>query len=272
MANKQINGYQCTILWHVDDQKISHVSNKVLDEVIASVNEWYGKIHDYLGMTINYTVPGKVIICMDDYIQGIINEEPSDMDGVVLIPVVEHLFDAVNQDAESLDMAQAELFHHLTAKLLFLCKCTHPDIQTPVAFSTTRVKGPDTDDYKKLARMIQYLHGAPDLALTLEADDTHMIKWWVDASFAVHPDMRSHTSGTMSLGKGSAYSTSMCHKINTKSSTEAKHVAVNDVMPLILWTRYFLEAQGYKVHKNKVFQDNQSTMLLEKNGKCSSSC
>jgi hypothetical protein len=42
-------------------------------------------------------------------------------------------------------------------------------------------------------------------------------------------------------------------------------------MPLILWTRYFLEAQGYGVKENKVFQDNQSAMLLEKHGRRSSS-
>ena len=74
----------------------------------------------------------------------------------------------------------------------------------------------------------------------------------------------------MSVGKGSAYSTSTQHKINTRRSTEAELVAVNDVMPLILWTQYFLEAQGYVVHENKVFQDNQSTILLEENVKRSS--
>ena len=55
-----------------------------------------------------------------------------------------------------------------------------------------------------------------------------------------------------------------CHKIYIKSSTEAELMAVKDVMPLILWTRYFFEAQGYEVHEDKVFQDNQSAMLLEK--------
>ena len=60
--------------------------------------------------------------------------------------------------------------------------------------------------------------------------------------------------------------------INTKSSTKAELVAMNNVMPLILWTQYFLEAQGYEVHKNKVFQDNKRTLLLEKNGKCLISC
>ena len=42
------------------------------------------------------------------------------------------------------------------------------------------------------------------------------------------------------------------------------------MMPSILWTRHFLEAQGYGVRENIVFQDNKSAMLLEKNGKASS--
>lgn len=39
VANKMINGKQCTILWHVDDLKLSHEDPKVLDEVIAMMNE-----------------------------------------------------------------------------------------------------------------------------------------------------------------------------------------------------------------------------------------
>ena len=42
-------------------------------------------------------------------------------------------------------------------------------------------------------------------------------------------------------------------------------------MPSICWTRYFVEAQGYKVSDNVLFQDNKSAMLLAKNGKSSSS-
>jgi hypothetical protein len=82
--------------------------------------------------------------------------------------------------------------------------------------------------------------------------------------------MKSHTGAMMSLGKGAAYGTSTRQKLNTKSSTEAELVAVNDVMPHILWTRYFLEAQGYGVKDSLVYQDNQSAILLEKNGRASS--
>ena len=42
------------------------------------------------------------------------------------------------------------------------------------------------------------------------------------------------------------------------------------MMPAILWTRLFLEAQGYSVSENIIYQDNQAAILLEKNGKASS--
>ena len=97
-----------------------------------------------------------------------------------------------------------------------------------------------------------------------------MIKWWVDASFAVHQDMRSHTGGTMSLGKGSIYSASVRQKLNTKSSTEAELVGVDDMMSMVLWTRQFMKGQGYDISTNVVYQDNTSAILLEKYGEQSS--
>ena len=60
-------------------------------------------------------------------------------------------------------------------------------------------------------------------------------------------------------------------KINTRSSTEAELVGVNDALGMVLWVRHFMEAQGYTVGDNVVFQDNQSAILLEKNGRRSSS-
>ena len=99
----------------------------------------------------------------------------------------------------------------------------------------------------------------------------YLVKWWVDGLFAVHHDMKSHTGATMSLGKGSVHLTPVQQRLNTKSSTEAKLVGVDDVMPQVIWTRYLLEAQGYGVRESKIYQDNQSAMLMEKNGRASSS-
>ena len=96
------------------------------------------------------------------------------------------------------------------------------------------------------------------------------LEWWIDASFAVHPDMQSHTRVTMSLGHGCPYSSTNKQKINTKSSTEAELVGVDDGLPMVIRTRNFLEAQGLTVNDNVIYQDNMSSILLERNGRSSS--
>ena len=92
----------------------------------------------------------------------------------------------------------------------------------------------------------------------------------VDGAFATHRDMRSHTGGALSLGKGVIPGVSTRQELMTRSSTEAELVAVDDCMSLILWTRYFLEAQGYGVDDAIIYQDNKSAILLEQNGRASS--
>jgi hypothetical protein len=72
------------------------------------------------------------------------------------------------------------------------------------------------------------------------------------------------------MGKGCPISISTKQKLNTRSSTEAKIVGVNDAMYLVLWVRHFLESQGYSIKDNIVYQDNMSSMKLEINGKRSS--
>jgi hypothetical protein len=275
VANKTVNGTQCTIVWHVDDLKISHVSKNAVTNVIRQLETEFGKeapltitrgkVHEYLGMTLNFSQQGKVKITQVPYIQGMLDELPTDMDREAATAASPHLFE-VNPAAKPLDKNNSTMFHHNVAKLLFLCKRARPGTQTSVAFLSTRVKGPDVDNYKKSSRVMKYLRGTLEMPLTLEANNMSIIKWWVDTSYAVHPDMKSHTGGTISLGKGTIYNTSTRQKLNTKNSTKSELVGVNNVMPQILWTRYFLESQGYGVKESIIYQDNQSSILLEKNG------
>jgi len=62
----------------------------------------------------------------------------------------------------------------------------------------------------------------------------------------------------VSIGKGAAYSTSCKQKLNTKSSTEAELVAIDDVMGQILWTQNFLNGQGISTTKTNLYQDTSS--------------
>ena len=72
------------------------------------------------------------------------------------------------------------------------------------------------------------------------------------------------------MGRGFPIVTSTKQKLNTRSSTESELVGVDDMMPIVVWSRYFLMAQGYGVTQNLLLQDNKSSMLLENNGRASS--
>ena len=73
------------------------------------------------------------------------------------------------------------------------------------------------------------------MPLLIGWDETGTLTWSVDAAFAVHEDMRSHTGATLTMGKGVLLSMSLKQKINTKGSTEAKLVGVNDAINFVIW-------------------------------------
>ena len=277
VANKMVNGKQHTVCWHVDDAKSSHVDPKVNTEFIERVNAKYGKIapvkatrgkiHNYLGMTLDYSVPGQVSIDMVDYVKSMIEAFPDKLDGPkVASPWNENLF-KVNDKSPEVDKATAEVFHRTAVQGLFACKRARPDIAPAIAYLTTRVRKPNQDDCNKLVRMMTWLKQTQNDRLTLRADGTGKLRWHADAAFSVHPDFKSHTGGTFSMGKGTITAISRKQGMNTRSSTEAEVVAADEIVGPMLWTRNFLEAQGYPVTDNILYQDNQSAMLLESNGR-----
>lgn len=88
------------------------------------------------------------------------------------------------------------------------------------------------------------------------------MKSWVDVSYAVHDDCQSHTGGAISWRLGVLLTKCQKQKLNTKSSTEGEVVEVSNFMLNMVWARMFLEAQGFILTENTLFQDNQSAMKI----------
>jgi hypothetical protein len=133
-----------------------------------------------------------------------------------------------------------------------------------------QVRSPNIEDWEKLHHLMEYLKGDRDRPIKLGADTEGMLMWYVNALFAVHLNMRGHTGSEMTMGRGFPISVSTKQKMNTKSSTESELCGIDDIMPIILWTPYFLLSQQYGAVENRLLQDNQSSTLLERNGKASS--
>ncbi|KAG7353502.1 hypothetical protein IV203_002857 [Nitzschia inconspicua] len=173
------------------------VANKIINGKQEAVYD--SMVHNYLGMRIDYSIDGKVQFTMPTMVNEIIAQLPMSLSsGPSATPAGNHLF-VVDKNAQKLSETNSDLLHWMTTQLLYLCKRARPDLQTAVAFLITRVVAPDCDDIKKLGRCVRYLRRTAHLPLVLEANCVSNIRWWVDASYAVHPDMRSHTGGTMTF-------------------------------------------------------------------------
>jgi hypothetical protein len=273
IANKMINGKQCTIAWYVDDNKVSHVSEDVLTEVIDEVKKHFGELvvsrgkeHTFLGMNLKFKDDGTVHLGMKGYIEEAIELFGEDVSTKVANAATKKLF-TVSETSAPLSTDKADLFHSVVAKLLWVMKRSRPDIETAISYLCTRVSCCNEDDWGKLKRLLQFLNQTIDDERIMGADDLFSLLTWIDASYGIHPNMRGHTGGAMSFGTGIIHGKASKQKLNTKSSTETEVVGTSDYLPYNIWLQHFMEHQGYKLKSNVLNQDNQSAIKMEKNGR-----
>ena len=115
---------------------------------------------------------------MMKYVKKILKDFPEKIKSTSPSPAADHLFQIKEEcKAKTSPEEKAKWFHHSVAQLLFLSPRARKDIQTTVAFLTTRVKIPDEDDWGKLKRVMKYLKGTNYLKLALAVDKIGFVKW-----------------------------------------------------------------------------------------------
>ncbi len=275
VANKDKgDGKQLTIIWHVDDLMALCVVDFELTKLSCHLANIYGpklmmhkrNKHNYLGVDLECQQDGQLSVSMVNYLKNIIDGFPEKIVERVAMPAGERLFDIRDKkEARPLEEECAIAFHHTTAQLLFMAMRARQNIQTAVAFLTTRVKSPDMDDWGKLKRVLKYLNGTKYLKLRISVENLGIPKWYVDGSHNVHWDCKGHQGAMFTMGKGAISSYSRKVILNTRSSTKTELVVADIYMPEMLWLLYFMESQGYEVECIGLHQDNKSTQLLMTN-------
>ena len=272
VANKIINGKQCTIVFYVDDNKISHQDPQVVTDVIKEISNHFGELtvsrgvkHDYLGMDIEIK-DSLVYIGMRKQLEEALEWGGVQGGRMPATPAKADLFNQ-GQDEVLLDDTKADVYHSVVQKLMYVCKRARPDIEPALSYLCTKVSRPTNQDQDKLNRLLDFIRGTLDDRRVIGATSLNEMVTWVDAAFASHMDKKSHTGGTISFGVGVVHSKSGKQKLNTKSSTEAELVGVSDYLPYHIWIINFLQAQGYNIKKKTLYQDNQSAIKMERNGR-----
>ena len=277
VINMVYKGVQLTVAMYVDDLFITCSDGngiewllRVLCDEFKDLTVTRGAKHSFLGQTFDFSVEGECTVTMEGYTHDLL-ELRRPAHGAVT-PALEDLF-IVAEASPVLGEAAKERFHSAVAKAYYLALRTRPDILTAAAFLVTRVTVATEDDLAKLDRMLAYLSVTPELGIRLGGDGVGpmVVTAYVDASYGVHWDFKSHTGCVVTVSSGPVHVSSKRQKLNSKSSTEAELIGLSDALTQVIWTREFLMAQGYDVPAAVVKQDNQSTMVLANKGRSTSS-
>ena len=140
VANKMIEGMQYTILWYVDDFKLSHPSKTIVCQVIADLEERYGKMNvkhgpeqKIVGMDIHFLENGEVKFCMKGHVEDAIDDFHEGISTPRTSPPGDGVF-TMSSTSQVLDDDNSKIFHNIFAKLLLISRRGRPDIQVPIDF------------------------------------------------------------------------------------------------------------------------------------------
>ena len=232
---------------------------------LANLTVTRGKVHEYLGMTIDFRVKLEARFSQYDFLKKLLNSLPECMStGMKNTAAPEYLFKTTDESC-LLDHIRMEIFHTITAKTLWLSQRTRTDVQLAVGFCCTRIKAPTEHDWKKLTHLMQYLRKTRFIPLIIMSDGVNTIIY-IDGAHAVHADCKGHAGLYVTMGKGAMINVSKKLGLLTNSSTETEIVSTGERMPKCTWFRYFRIEQGEPIVEDLLMQDNKSCMLLQKNG------
>jgi Reverse transcriptase (RNA-dependent DNA polymerase) len=267
------NDMQCTVCVHVDDLLIMSKSKNMVHELTEGLKKRYGEIAlkhgpviNYLGMVLDFTIAGQAGVTMSGYTDDVLKS--SGVLGTARTPGTDGLFE-VRETALPVSEEVRVWFHKHVAMILYLAKRARPELLTAVSYLATRVTKCDGDDVDKLIRLIRYIRGTRDMGMILRPGASGIrVHLFVDASYGVHADGRSHTGSCVVIGDlGAVHCRSAKQTIVTKSSTEAELVGLSNSANQGLFLRNFLKLQGYSMPSVVVYQDNMSCMALLARGR-----
>jgi len=110
-------------------------------------------------------------------------------------------------------------------------KLSRPDLEVAVSFLCTHVKAPMEVDWGKLRRVMRFIKHTINNRCITGTDDIPKLEIWIDASHAVHEDMKGVTGGCMSMGWGVLHAKASKQMIYTKSTCESELIGFSEYIP-----------------------------------------
>ena len=173
----------------------------------------------------------------------------------------------INENSPRLDKQEAYTPYYMVAKLLWVAKNGRPDIEPEMSFLCIRLTKSTVQYKATFKRVIQFLKQTINDKRVVGSYNLSQLYTWSDSAYSLYPYLKIHTGRVILFGYGLVHCRSSKKKFNTKSSTEDETGIINDYLPYNIQICLFMEAQGCEIKQNIIFQDNQSVISMEENGK-----
>ena len=153
--------------------------------------------------------------------------------------------------------------YSLPAKMMELCYLddVRADIKFVISFLTMRMHKPTEADDRLADHVLGYLRQTTDLRLRFSPEDLQL-QAYVNASYAIHADCRSHHGAFIRLDSSPFHVKSSSIKTVVRSSIEAEIFAANDLASDLLWAIDLMTELGYPQQPVHVFEVNQAVIQL----------
>jgi len=267
-------GHTAIINKHVDDFGILSKSSLLIDCIKSKLSEVYTITSDeemkfYLGYTILRDRPSRSLLLNQlGYILEFADKYNISLHGPFPTTPMDYLPQKESKDNTLLDQRGITDYQSRVGTLLYLAIQSRPDILYAIAILSSRTKSPTKDDLRAINRVLAYVVGTKELGLRLYSHEGVKLFATVDASYACHPDFKSHSGCTLHIGKDSAslITISKKQKITADSSTSAEFIATHIIAKEIMWARNLLQSLRYpQDDPTTLFEDNTSTIAMIKN-------
>ena len=272
VLRKIVDGKVYLLTIYVDDILVFADENEVtrIKEAFVKEYQWItmevSDAHSYLGMQIMLR-DGAAVIDMTNFAEKLLLNCGEENLREFTSPAGKDLFN-VNEQAVALTEQERKKFHTNVAKLLYLTKRARPDVLTAVGFLCTRVTRATVQDKLKLRRVLGYLKRTKKKTLHLKIGDLKLLKMFVDAAFATHPDAKSQTGVAVFMGEALLFAASRKQKCVSKSPTDSELIALSDNTQFAeLFAEFLAFIMNTKYIKPLIYEDCTAVISLVTEGR-----
>ena len=208
--NAVINGKQITLLFHTYNVMITHGMANVVSDQIKLLDGFHGKnypltvtrgkIHECLGMTIDFRNKWIIAFLQHDAIKKFWRSLPPELKGPCRsTPAPVNLF-KVDSESPRVDSNLQEKHHAATAKSLWFSQRSRTDPQISTGFHCTRVREMSDQDVAKFRHLSGRLWLTRCLPLMISMHEDGEVCAHVDSAHAAHAGGRGHSGLCLTIG------------------------------------------------------------------------